>query len=147
MQPEAVAASASIPIMFQPTPWGDMQMVDGGVYSNTNLEEAIKKCKAHVDSDDKIIVDVLMCQSDPVEMGTYKKENMFNALNVHNRKKQIRNYYDTMDDIYPFVRAYPDVNYRYIVAASETLPSNAIVPVIVSQDDLEKSYAIGYKDG
>jgi len=121
-------------------------MVDGGVYSNTNLEQAINKCRKHVDSDDKIIVDVLMCQTDPVEIGEYKKENMFNAINIYNRKKAIKTYYDTMNDIYPFVRAFPEINYRYIVAASETLPSS-VVPVIVSQDDLTKTYNIGYKDG
>jgi len=121
-------------------------MVDGGVYSNTNLEYAINKCKDLVDDYDKIIVDVLMCQTDPVEIGSYTKQSMFNALNIYNRKKTIKTYYDTMNDIYPFVRAFPEVNYRYIVAASETLPSSS-VPIIVSQDDLEKSYSIGYKDG
>ena len=62
LQGESVAASASIPVAFKPTDTiGDLQLVDGGTFSDSNLQDAIKKCREVVDDDKDIIVDLIMC--------------------------------------------------------------------------------------
>ena len=38
-----------------------MQLVDGGTYTNLNLQDAIDRCREVADSDAKITVDVIMC--------------------------------------------------------------------------------------
>ena len=69
LQGESVAASASIPVAFQPTSSiGNLQLVDGGTFSDLNLQDAITKCREVVDNDEDIIVDVIMCQTDPLKM-------------------------------------------------------------------------------
>jgi NTE family protein len=39
---EAVLASAAIPAVFPPVPWGDAELVDGGVANNTPISHAIE---------------------------------------------------------------------------------------------------------
>lgn len=74
LQGESVAASASIPVAFQPTTTiNDYQLVDGGTFSDLNLEDAIMKCREIVDNDVDIIIDVIMCQTDPLVISEYKK--------------------------------------------------------------------------
>jgi predicted acylesterase/phospholipase RssA len=41
----AVVASASIPGFFSPVKIKDMALVDGGVFENLDLAEAIVKCR------------------------------------------------------------------------------------------------------
>jgi len=45
-----------------------MQLVDGGTFSDLNLQDAIQKCREVVDDDEDIIVDVIMCLDEPVKM-------------------------------------------------------------------------------
>jgi NTE family protein len=39
---DAVAASAAIPGVFEPVPWGSMDLVDGGVANNTPVSQAVE---------------------------------------------------------------------------------------------------------
>lgn len=55
-------ASTSIPIAFAPTSTIDgMQLVDGGTFSDANVQDAVEKCRELVDDDKDIIIDVVMC--------------------------------------------------------------------------------------
>lgn len=86
LQGEAVAASASIPVAFKPTDTiKDYQLVDGGTFSDLNLQDAIEKCREIVDDDRDIIVDVIMCQTDPVVMEEYKSQSFFDPYHIYER--------------------------------------------------------------
>lgn len=58
---EAVASSASIPGIFSPTLINGMTLVDGGVFTNLDLGEAIVRCREEVENDEDIIVDIVLC--------------------------------------------------------------------------------------
>ena len=51
-----------------------------------------------------------------------------------------------MNDILPVAQANPDVNFRYIVGATEPIPGSWI-PIFINPDDLQKGFDIGYNDG
>ena len=71
---------------FKPTDTiGGYQLVDGGTFSDLNLQDAIEKCREIVDDDSDIIVDVIMCQTDPVVMEEYKSWDFFNPYHVQQR--------------------------------------------------------------
>lgn len=144
---EAVAASSSIPIVFQPTTSiGNMHLVDGGTYSYMNLQAAIHRCREVATNDKDITVDVILDQDNPVEMKEYKKHRFFNSYHIYQRQKDFSSYYDVMNDVFPIVEQNPDVNYRYIISPTESLPGNAI-PIFVDPKDLNETYNIGYRDG
>ena len=50
-----------------------------------------------------------------------------------------------MNDVMVVANANPEVNYRYIVTATETLPGGTI-PIWVKPSDRKKTYEIGFND-
>lgn len=146
LQGESVAASASIPTMFQPTTTiGNMHLVDGGTYSYMNLQAAILKCREVADSDENITVDVILDQDKPVEMKNFKGRKYFNAYHIYKRQSDFAAYYSIMDDLFPIVEQNPKINFRYIISPTEPLPGN-VVPIWVNPKDLNQTYEIGYND-
>lgn len=47
--------------MFSPTLIEGMTLVDGGVFTNLDLGEAIVRCREEVEKDEDIIVDIVLC--------------------------------------------------------------------------------------
>jgi len=43
-----------------------MTLVDGGVFTNLDLGEAIVRCREEVSRDEDIIVDIVLCMGTPV---------------------------------------------------------------------------------
>ena len=66
----AIIASASIPLMFEPVSAIDkhQMLVDGGVFSNLEMDEAIHKCREKGYEDERIIVDFIACFDKVVEV-------------------------------------------------------------------------------
>ena len=95
-----MVASTSIPFAFAPTDSiGDLELVDGGVFSDANVQDAVDKCREIVDDDKKIIIDVVMCNTDPVSLGKYEKKTFFNAHHIYERQETFKTYYATMNDV------------------------------------------------
>ena len=93
--------------------------MDGGTVWNTNLVSAIDQCKSLGYSHEEIILDVIECDS--YEMAPWDKRN--DAISNHLRYQDIKTYNDNTNDIYEFLQAFPDVNFRYYIGPSEPLPS------------------------
>jgi predicted acylesterase/phospholipase RssA len=69
----AVASSASIPALFSPTKLFGMNLVDGGAWANLDLSSAINRCKEVVDDESDIIVDVILCQTNPITIPPFER--------------------------------------------------------------------------
>lgn len=59
--------------------------------------------------------------------------------------KEFQTYYTVMNDVMTVANANPDIQYRYVMTATETLPGGT-VPIWVKPSDLQKTYDIGYND-
>jgi len=57
----AVTASASVPVFFSPTKVGNDLYIDGGAFSNLEIEEGIHKCREQGFEDKDIVVDIILC--------------------------------------------------------------------------------------
>jgi len=83
--------------MFRDMPIGkDIVGIDGGAVWNVNIESAVKRCREVVDSDDKIVVDVLLCSSWEIEKADVSK----NAFENYQRFREIRKFYASTDNVY-----------------------------------------------
>jgi predicted acylesterase/phospholipase RssA len=123
---EAVASSASIPGMFSPTLINGMTLVDGGVFTNLDLGEAIVRCREEVENDEDIIVDIVLCFDQPVKIPEWTPEEAKwkNAYQFYERKSAFRDYYFWYyEDVIRVIRGYPHIKFRYLVTPSQTLPS------------------------
>ena len=119
---KAILSSASIPFVFPDQKWSQYNMVgiDGGTVWNTNLVSAVQRCREKVDDDSKITIDILVCFGYDIDKDFRQAGN---TIDNYNRFIQIRDYYNGMDDVLNFMRAFPDVNFRYYVQPSSPLPS------------------------
>mmetsp|Transcript_1538 Transcript_1538/g.2713 ORF Transcript_1538/g.2713 Transcript_1538/m.2713 type:complete len:338 (-) Transcript_1538:193-1206(-) len=115
----AVVSSASIPFIFPNVQFNASSVVcmDGGTVWNTNLVSAVERCREQVDDDSQITLDIVLCGSSKLAHWEDKNNAYANWL----RFGDIKSYYDDMADILEFKQAYPQVNYRHLVAPSEPL--------------------------
>jgi len=113
---KATVSSGSMPFVFQPQVWADKDQVlmDGGTEWNVNLVSAINKCREKVEDDSDIVLDIIDCS-------TYhaKKYSNIDALDMFLRRRAIKNYYNSMNDITEFKNAFPDIDFRYFFHPSE----------------------------
>ena len=118
---KSVLSSAAIPFVFPDQKWDDGQTVaiDGGSVWNTNLVSALKRCREDVDDDSQITIDIVVCFAYDVD-DKFKSDGT--TITNFLRYKDIRDYYNGMDDVLEFQRAFPDVNFRYYVQPSSPLP-------------------------
>jgi hypothetical protein len=119
--------------------------VDGGTFTDLNLQDGIDRCREVVEDDRDIIVDVVMCNSDPVKINDLPNHSFFRPYHIWKRQSEFKDFYSAMNDVMEVVKANPYVNYRYVISASEKLPGGP-VPIIVKIEDIQKMYDIGYKD-
>lgn len=165
LQGEAIAASSSIPVAFQPTTsFGDMHLIDGGTFSDMNLQSAINKCRnitKHAVNDSSITIDMILDQDKPINLPSFTLHpsssllvslfpstfaylySLFPSLPLpnlnplrimHRVSTDFKAYYSTMDDVLPIVRMSPDVKYRYVVAPTEDLPGSS-VPIFIKPEE------------
>ena len=59
--PSVVLATGSVPIIFEPQIHEKQTLVDGGVFSNLDMSEAIVKCKEKGFEEKDIIIDIILC--------------------------------------------------------------------------------------
>ena len=57
----AALASGSIPGVFPPVQWRDMNLMDGGTIYDVNINSAVHQCLDLVEDESQIIIDVAIC--------------------------------------------------------------------------------------
>lgn len=125
---KSVLSSAAIPFVFPDQKWDNGQFVaiDGGSVWNTNLVSAVQRCRESVDSDSQITVDIVVCFAHDIDA---KFELSGNTIDNFMRYKDIKDYYSGMDDVLETIQAFPEVNFRYYVQPSSSLPIFKILNV------------------
>lgn len=117
---QATFASTCIPGAFPPHIWEiDGQthyFADGYVIGNVDPERAIQQCMELVDDPSKITLDVLML-GNMKEFKHEDTESIDDNASFANfmRARDIRYNYSNSNSIASAMRAYPEVNWRYIL--------------------------------
>lgn len=114
---EAIASSASIPGCFPPVQHKDHLLVDGFVYVNLALSEAVLKCREFGFDDKNIIIDIILCHGSQIFIEPYTKQDLeyLNAYDMWNRQSNIRSYYEHYQDVFREMEGFPNVNFRHLV--------------------------------
>jgi len=110
--PKAVVSSAAIPFIFPNQKWsGGRVEMDGGTVYGTNLVSAVNRCKEIVgDDESKITMDIVVTQGH--DIGSWDDRS---SRGTQLRFKEVKEYHDSISDIYTFKQAFPDVKFRYYV--------------------------------
>lgn len=92
-----IKASSSLPFLFEPTYYDDRMLMDGGTIWNIDITGAIERCLNEVvDDEQHIIMDIEITEFlhdfDSIE-------ETGKTLSNFERRRQIKQFYDVMDDI------------------------------------------------
>ena len=63
-----VRGSTAVPLVFPPVPYKDKLLMDGGVVWNMDVASAVARCREIVDSDSKIVLDIIDLENDIVDL-------------------------------------------------------------------------------
>ena len=120
----AIAGSAAMPFVFPPqnmSKFGyDDFLMDGGTTWNNNMVTGVNECLKiqGIKSTSQIEIDIMSLNS--IEIGNFSdSEAGFDVypatLRNYLRKKDIKDFYQGLNDIYEFKQAYPDITFRYFI--------------------------------
>jgi len=111
---KATIASGSIPIAFPPQIWEDKNWVlsDGGANYNLNFASVIQKCREYGYEDKDIVVDIVSAWHFHPP-GKYEISQ--NAYDNYKRVQHIKKYHFKDNDVVEFIRAFPNIDFRYYV--------------------------------
>lgn len=115
----ATVSSSSMPFIFPHQVWKQPSMVDmdGGTVWNVNLVKAVSRCREQVSDDSQITIDIFLTITPLLVSYEFKENTIQNYL----RKKAIGEFYKLYDDVVEFKRAFPNINFRYLVMPSEIM--------------------------
>lgn len=105
------------------------------------MVSAVRKCLEIVDNQSDIVLDIIVMFPDRVPISTGNLSTIFNYYRI----KDMKHYHSLLDDVSSFMRAYPDVDYRYFVQASEQ-PEPEWDLLSFGKATIEKMIKLGQKD-
>ena len=124
----SIVGSASVPFAFPPTSMKDYGMdvllIDGGSAWNNNMISGVKECYdiEGIEDPSQIVVDIIILESNKLDpMPAVNNSTMPATFYEYERARTIRDYYQVMNDIEEFMKANPDINYRYFFQPETSL--------------------------
>lgn len=87
--------------------------MDGGTVWNVNIISAIEGCQGKGYTNEQIVVDVLICNA-PAMIEKLDKPPK-NSMDAFMRQRAISKYHNGLDSIGTQIRAYPGVQWRYLI--------------------------------
>jgi predicted acylesterase/phospholipase RssA len=139
----AALYSSAVPFIFKPRNYQNVTFIDGGWSGEAlDVEDAVFRCRELVNNDDQIIIDVIFAQN-----ATFTQEpaNKFTTLDMHARYNALHQWVSNTR-AYLYARAsFPDVQFRYVMIASEKLPDQAI-PLDFKAKNIKTMIELGIKD-
>jgi len=143
MAVKAALFSSAVPVVFLYRNHGGKTYIDGGWSgAGMDIEDAVFRCRELVDSDDKIIIDVIFANNITFTDAT---SNKFNTLQIHNRYKAIKDYVGSTRAYLYSRDAFPNANFRYVMIASKRLPDQDL-PLDFKKKNIEFMIDLGIKD-
>ena len=136
-------SSSAIPAIFPSIPFRNTSFIDGGTVRGVDINAAINRCREVTTDESEIVVDVIMCYS--LKAFPYKDTSNYKTIQMLMRYLQLNSYQKSQDVIIHAKENHPNVNFRYIVAPTETLVDD-IIPITFKKDVITKMIELGKKD-
>jgi len=139
----AALYSSAVPIFFLYRSYENRTFIDGG-WSGEGLdvEDAVFRCREIVDNDEEITIDVLFATN--ISFSDVTK-NSFNSFQIYQRQKSIHQFGSSTRAYATGRDAYPDVNFRYVMIASQRLPDENL-PLDFKQKNIQFMLNLGVQD-
>ena len=115
----AVFASFSWPGLFPPAHAFGSRWFDGSAVYDLDIFAAINKCTQLGYKHEDIVLDVIYTSA--ASLSTIKADSL-HSIGMLMRYLEVSSFYGSMDSLLRAKFAFPDINYRYAIAPSKSLP-------------------------
>jgi len=133
-------ASAGV---FPPVEFNNSDYFDGSTIWDLDIFSVVNQCQSLGYSDADIVVDVVLTSEKT--LSTVDASD-YHSIQMLWRYLQVSRYYSNMDGLLRAQFAYPNVNFRNIVAPSGELPSSWY-PLNMDQTQVDTMWDMGVSDG
>jgi len=129
--------------VFAPAEYNGTDYFDGSTIWDLDIFSVVNQCQAAGFADENIVVDVLLTSEK-----TLKKVDAseYHSIQMLWRYLEVSRYYSNMDGLLRATFAYPNVNFRNVVAPSTDMPSS-FYPLNLTSDEVDTIYNLGVTDG
>lgn len=138
-----VIASTAMPFAFPALIDNGRTLLDGGVVWKMDIPGAIRRCLEIVDSEEDIIMDIIMTAESHIE--TVDNMKKYSTLEHFIRGMEIKTFHKSMKILNETTLMHPKVNFRYVLGPSVKLTISPI-PLDFSKAHLEFCMRIGKED-
>lgn len=138
----ALYASFSFAGFFPPADVLGSSYFDGSAVWDIDIFSAVNQCTDLGFDNKDIIVDVVMTSSanlKHVEAEDYK------SIGMLFRYLEISSFYNSMDGLLRSRFAYPDVDFRYVVTPTGSIPSS-LYPLNLNEKNINSAFSMGVAD-
>lgn len=139
---DAMYASMSFAGFFPPANVLGSQWFDGSAVWDIDIFSSINKCKDMGFENKDITVDVIMTSSANLKNVTAED---YKSIGMLFRYIEINGFYNAMDGLLRAKYAYKDVDFRWVITPTESMPSS-LYPLNLDDEQIEKIFDLGYKD-
>lgn len=129
--------------VFPPVEFKDTDYFDGSTIWDLDIFSVVNQCQAQGFADEDIVVDVILTSEKTlktVDASDYK------SIQMLWRYLEVSRYYSNMDGLLRAQFAYPNVNFRNVVAPSASMPSS-FYPLNLETSDVDTIWDLGVTDG
>ena len=129
--------------VFPPVEFNDTDYFDGSTIWDLDIFSVVNQCQAQGYADEDIVVDVILTSEKTLK--TVDASN-YKSIQMLWRYLEVSRYYSNMDGLLRAQFAYPNVNFRHIVAPSAEMPSS-FYPLNLTADEVTTIWNLGVTDG
>lgn len=128
-----VRASSAVPGAFESVDVDGVTNSDGGCVMGVNIFSAVTRCKEAGYKESDIVVDLITCSSPSLKSWNATADDT--STEIKARADALKHFDTEMVDLFDACEAYPDVNWRFFVAAGE-LPSNGLAFNLTQMEEM-----------
>jgi len=129
--------------VFPPVEFNNTDYFDGSTIWDLDIFSVVNQCQAQGFADEDIVVDVILTSEKTlktVDASDYK------SIQMLWRYLEVSRYYSNMDGLLRAQFAYPNVQFRNVVAPSTSMPSS-FYPLNLDQSEVDTIWDLGVTDG
>jgi len=129
--------------VFPPTEFNNTDYFDGSTIWDLDIFSVVNQCQAMGFADTDIVVDVLLTSAKSLKV---VDASDYHSIQMLWRYLEVSRFYSNMDGLLRAQFAYPDVDFRHVVAPSADMPSS-FYPLNLEQSEVDQIWDLGVSDG
>ena len=129
--------------VFPPTEFNNTDYFDGSTIWDLDIFSVVNRCQEMGFADADIVVDVILTSARSLKV---VDASDYHSIQMLWRYLEVSRYYSNMDGLLRAQFAYPDVNFRNVVAPSADMPSS-FYPLNLQQTEVDQIWELGLTDG